>query len=74
MADGTKRMRIILLSLERQGCVVESKAKGWLVKFPNGGTLTLHKTNSDYRAEMNIRSRILRAGLTWPFDGNHRKA
>lgn len=73
MASDSKRIRIILVSLERQHCVVESKKRGWFVKFPNGDSLTLHSTPSDHRAELNIRSRILRAGLSWPFDGQSRK-
>lgn len=73
MAEGQKRMKIVLASLSTQGCIIERKSKGWLVKFPDGGSMTVHNTNSDHRAELNIRSRVLRAGLAWPFDNGHRK-
>lgn len=68
-----KRVRVILVSLERQGAVVERRKSGWLLKLPNGSTLTIHGTLSDHRAEMNMRSRVLRAGMEWPFDGKNRK-
>ncbi len=68
MADGSKRLRIILVNLERQGCVVERRKQGWFVKFPNGESTTIHLTESDHRAEKNTRARVLRAGLSWPFD------
>lgn len=72
MASGSKRVRVILSSLERQGCVVEAKKSGWFVKLPGGGAITMHGTTSDHRAELNIRSLVLRAGLKWPFDGDNR--
>jgi len=66
---GNKRTKIILVTLERQGCVIEEKKSGWLVKFPNNtGTMTIHNTPSDHRAELNLRSIAVRAGLKWPFD------
>lgn len=73
MAESTKRMRIVLVSLERQGCEVTPTNKGWFVKFPNGDSMTLHRTDSDHRAERNTRSRVKRAGLTWPFDQTNGK-
>lgn len=70
MAESSKRMRIVLLSLENQGCEVTPTNKGWFVKFPNGDSMTLHRTDSDHRAEKNTRARVRRAGLEWPFDNN----
>lgn len=69
MAEGSKRRRILLVSLEKQGCNIERRKNGWFIKFPNNkDTLTIHVSPSDHRAEMNTRSRVLRAGLEWPFD------
>ena len=70
MGESSKRMRIVLTSLERQGCEITPTNKGWFVKFPNGDSMTLHRTDSDHRAERNTRSRVKRAGLEWPFDQN----
>jgi hypothetical protein len=65
----SKRMRVVLSSLEEQGCTVQDTRNGWMVKFPDGsGSMTLHRTESDWRSEKNTRSRVLRAGLIWPFD------
>lgn len=69
MAEGQKRIKVILVSLERQGCGVERRSRGWFIKFPNGDSTVIHVTDSDHRAEKNTRSRVLRAGLEWPFDG-----
>lgn len=69
-----KRHKIILSSLESQGCRIKETTKGWLIFFPDGeSTMGLHKTDSDHRAEANNRARVLRAGLTWPFDGENRR-
>lgn len=67
-----RRIRAIMASLDGQGCVVQEKQRGWFVKFPNGDTMTVHKTESDHRAEKNTRARVLRAGLKWPFDAESR--
>jgi len=72
MAEGMKRLKIIITSLREQGAVVEPKTNGYFVKFPNGDTTILHTSDSDHRAEMNTRSRVKRAGLEWPFD-KHKK-
>jgi hypothetical protein len=66
----TKRNRIIITDLEKQGCTVrETASGGWMVYFPDGKTsMPIHNTDSDQRAEKNTRSRVLRAGLTWVFD------
>lgn len=73
MAEGQKRVKALLASLERQGCGVERRTKGWFVKFPDGTTTMIHLTDSDHRAEKNTRSRVLRAGMEWPFDGGRRQ-
>lgn len=64
-----KAFKALLVSLERQGCTVKQVKAGYLVLFPdNKGSVTLHRTPSDHRAIMNMRSRIKRAGLEWPLD------
>lgn len=73
MASGQKRVRVIVVALERQGCAVERKTKGWFIKFPNGDSTIIHLSESDHRAEKNTRARVLRAGLEWPFDGKRGK-
>jgi hypothetical protein len=70
-----KQLKVILVSLERQGCTIKPTSKGYLILFPDGETsTTFHKTPSDVRVLKNMRSRILRAGLLWPLDGDtHQK-
>jgi hypothetical protein len=69
-----KEQRIILKSLEAQGCKIEETDKGWRIKFPDGvGTASLHKSQGDRRSRENLRAEIRRAGLKWPFDHHHRK-
>ena len=68
-----KRVKVILSSLERQGALLKATKKGWFIMFPNGSSTTVHKSESDPRAEANTRSRVLRAGLKWPFDGENRR-
>jgi hypothetical protein len=69
-----KRIKIILASLTAQGARVKETTKGWIVFFPDEAktSMTMHKSESDHRAEANNRARVLRAGLTWPFDGENR--
>lgn len=64
----SKRIRVVLTSLEAQGATVSPTNKGYMVRFPNGDSMTMHRSESDHRAEMNIRARVKRAGLEWPFD------
>jgi hypothetical protein len=65
----SKRMRVVLSSLEEQGCNVQPTRSGWMIRFPDGvESMTLHRTESDWRSEKNTRSRVIRAGLIWPFD------
>lgn len=68
-----KRTRVILASLESQGARVKPTTKGWLVFFEDGSSMVVHQSDSDPRAEANTRSRVLRAGLHWPFDGEKRR-
>lgn len=67
----SKRLKIIIMSLEKQGCVVREVKGGWLVRPPSKDAeqFTIHGTESDHRAELNTRARVKRARLTWPFDG-----
>ncbi len=65
----SKRHRIVIASLTEQGATVTETKSGYLIKCPDKKTtITFHKTESDPRAEANTRSRVLRAGLSWPFD------
>lgn len=68
-----KRTRVILSSLESQGARVKQTTKGWIVFFSDGSSMAVHKTESDPRAEANTRSRVKRAGLKWPFDGESKR-
>lgn len=66
----SRRVAVIVTALEKQGATARptKAAGGWFIKFPNGDTVTIHGSESDARAEKNTRARVLRAGLTWPFD------
>jgi hypothetical protein len=66
-----KQMKVLLLKLEKQGCTVKPTKAGYLILMPNGDTVTFHRTPSDHRATKNMRARILRAGLEWPFDSKN---
>lgn len=63
-----KDYRPLLKHLERQGVVISDTTKGYFLRLPNGQTMMLHKTLSDWRAANNVRSRLRAAGLTWPGD------
>lgn len=71
MPNAYKRNKIIITDLEKQGAVVRPLGGnvGYFVKFPDGSSLSVHHSESDPRAERNTRARVLRAGLTWVFDG-----
>lgn len=71
----SKRTAVILASLEAQGARVKPTTKGWIVFFNDEArsSMVIHGTESDPRAESNTRSRVLRAGLKWPFDGENRR-
>jgi hypothetical protein len=68
VASLNSEMKAIVKGLAQQGCVIKDTAKGWMVYCPNGEMVSMHKTPSDHRALRNARSRIKRAGLTWPLD------
>lgn len=68
MSSSQKLLQEILKGLASQGGKVEDKKSGYMIKFPNGFMLTLHKTPSDHRALKNERSRVRRAGYHWPLD------
>lgn len=63
-----RQMSILLTDLERQGATIRQTKQGYLLKFPDGTTTTFHRSPSDHRAIKNMRSRVLRAGMTWYFD------
>lgn len=63
-----KSLKILLLSLEKQGSKVKETKKGYLIHFPNGDSTCFHKTPSDVRAIHNMRARVRQAGLVWPLD------
>lgn len=68
MANGSKRNRIIITDLEKQGARVKETKAGYIIFFPDSSSMSLHGSESDHRAEKNTRARVLRAGLTWVFD------
>lgn len=69
-----KEQMILLKSLESQGCRIEDTDKGWRVLFPDGvSTVSIHKSQGDRRSRENLRAKIKRAGLLWPFDHHHKK-
>lgn len=68
MASASKRNRIIITDLEKQGARVRETKAGYIIFFPDGSSMSLHGSESDHRAEKNTRARVLRAGLTWVFD------
>lgn len=63
-----KIMKILLLDLEKQGCVTKETKAGYLIFFPDGSSTCLHKTPSDVRVIRNIRATVKRAGLVWPLE------
>lgn len=64
-----KDQRRLLLHVEKQGVNVTETKKGYLMRFPNGKTEMLHKSQSDYRGVNNLKASLKRSGITWPFDG-----
>lgn len=68
MAGLKSQLREIIKGLEAQGARVKETSDGWQILCPNGDIVTMHRTPSDHRALRNTRSRIKRAGLTWPLD------
>lgn len=68
MATPLKHLKLVLVGLERQGCTIKKTHAGFMIQCPDGSAVTVHGTESDYRAMQNTRSRIRRAGLTWPLD------
>lgn len=55
-------------SMEEQGVGVTRTTKGLLLRLPDGETTSLHFTNSDVRAPINLMSRLRRAGVRHPDD------
>lgn len=63
-----KRTKLLLASLESQGCKLRRTTNGWWIGFPNGKSGTFHLSPSDRRAEANFRAIVRRNGVVWPFD------
>lgn len=63
-----KQLKIVMMGLEKQGCSIRDTKSGYMILLPEGGSVTFHKSTSDHRAVLNMRSRIKRAGLDWPLD------
>jgi hypothetical protein len=55
-------------SMEEQGVGVTRTTKGLLLRLPDGETTSLHFTNSDVRAPINLMARLRRAGVRHPDD------
>jgi len=72
-ALSAKELDKVLDDLESQGCSIKRVKKGYMIFFPNGDSTCFHATPSDYRAIMNMRSRVIRANLTWLPDGKSKK-
>lgn len=63
-----KTTKLILEGLEAQGARIKPTKKGWQVLCPSGAIVTMHGTESDWRAIRNTRAEVKRAGLRWPLD------
>jgi hypothetical protein len=55
-------------SMEAQGVGLTRTKKGLLLRLPDETTTMIHFTNSDVRAEANVKARLRRAGVTHPDD------
>jgi hypothetical protein len=57
----------LVAGLHKQGVTSRRVgAGGHLLYLPGGATATVHTSPSDHRAMKNLRSKVERAGLTWP--------
>jgi hypothetical protein len=63
-----KDYKPLLKHLAKQGVNISENTKGYFLKLPNGQTMHLHKTLSDWRAANNVRARLKAAGISWPGD------
>lgn len=59
--------------LREQGCVVEDRKDGWLIRFPYGGQKMMHRTIGDVRHLDNLRAAVRRNGVAWPLDSEEEK-
>lgn len=64
-----KDQRRILDHVQKQGVNVVETKKGYLLRLPDGETEMMHKSQSDYRGVQNMRAKLKRSGISWPFDG-----
>lgn len=69
MAGLSKKESARLISyVESQGVKVSSVKSGYMLKFPNGESTTMHLTGSDNRGPLNLRAVLKRNGIEWPTD------
>lgn len=62
-----KRLADLAASLEKQGARVRRSGSGYVVIGDGNRLVPLHTTPSDTNVERNMRRKVERAGLTWPF-------
>jgi hypothetical protein len=60
----------LLAHIEPQGVRVTNVKKGVMLRLPNGDSTVVHYSVSDHRGPQNLKSRLKRAGVTWPMDPN----
>jgi hypothetical protein len=69
MAGLSKKESARLITyVESQGVKVSSVKSGYMLKFPNGESTTMHLTGSDNRGPLNLRAVLKRNGIDWPTD------
>ncbi len=59
-----KTLKELLADLNALGISVRETKSGYQVLTPNGGLVTIHRTESDRRAIKNTLARLKRAGVT----------
>lgn len=62
-----KRLKALLAGLDAQGAeIIPTGKNGFKVLCPEGGIVLIHSTNSDHRAELNLKSELKKRGMLWP--------
>lgn len=64
-----KEIARLLDHIEPQGVKLTRTTKGVMLRLPDGTSTMVHFTGSDVREAKNVRSRLKRAGVSWPTDG-----
>lgn len=64
-----KQIETLLTHAEAHGCTVTPVKRGFLIRFPDGGTTTVHLTTSDVNTERNVRAEFKRHQVPWPRGG-----